>query len=105
MSVSSKLAQRLKPFHLKTNVFAEHTALATQHAAVNLGQGFPALPIADFILDALRQAAAATDVLAHQYARSEAHPRLAKGTMISAVHVAFSLVSAVRCSSACPMYV
>jgi aspartate/methionine/tyrosine aminotransferase len=56
-----------------TTVFAEFTALAIQHNAVNLGQGFPNFPAPDFIKEAA-QRAIATDL--NQYARSAGHPHL-----------------------------
>ena len=40
-------AQRVQGFG--ATVFAEFTALANQHQAVNLGQGFPDFPAPDFI--------------------------------------------------------
>ncbi len=54
-------------------VFAEFTALANQHGAVNLGQGFPDFPAPEFIKEAAR-AAIAQD--RNQYTRSAGHPRL-----------------------------
>ena len=54
-------------------VFAEFTALANQHAAVNLGQGFPNFAAPSFIKEAAREAIAAD---LNQYARSAGHPRL-----------------------------
>lgn len=56
-----------------TTVFAEYTALAIEHNAVNLGQGFPNFAAPDFIKEAA-QAAIAADL--NQYARSAGHPRL-----------------------------
>ncbi|KAJ3415363.1 Kynurenine--oxoglutarate transaminase 3 [Chytridiales sp. JEL 0842] len=55
-------------------VFAEFTALAIQHGAVNLGQGFPTLPVPDFIRTAASEAITCYNPL-HQYTRSEGHPR------------------------------
>lgn len=66
-------AERVRGFG--TTVFAEFTALAIQHNAVNLGQGFPNFPAPDFVKDAAQQAIA-TDL--NQYARSAGHPRLIK---------------------------
>ena len=54
-------------------VFAEFTALAIEHDAVNLGQGFPNFPAPDFIKDA---AATAITSDLNQYARAAGHPRL-----------------------------
>jgi aspartate/methionine/tyrosine aminotransferase len=59
-------------------VFAEFTALALKHNAVNLGQGFPTLPVPEFI----RQAAVETvqdPCLMHQYTRSEGNKSLCQG--------------------------
>jgi len=66
-------AQRVSSFG--ATVFAEFTALALQHNAVNLGQGFPNFPAPDFVKEAARQAIA-SDM--NQYARSAGHPRLIK---------------------------
>ncbi len=59
-----------------TTVFAEFTALAIQHHAVNLGQGFPNFPAPDFIKHAAQQAIAAD---LNQYARVAGQIRLVKG--------------------------
>jgi len=64
-------AQRVRGFG--TTVFAEYTALAIQHNAVNLGQGFPNFPAPDFVKAAAQQAVAAD---LNQYARSAGHGRL-----------------------------
>ena len=64
-------AQRVRGFG--TTVFAEYTALAIQHNAVNLGQGFPNFPAPDFVKAAAQQAVAAD---LNQYARSAGHARL-----------------------------
>lgn len=64
-------AQRVRSFG--TTVFAEYTALAIKHSAVNLGQGFPNFPAPDFVKAAAQQAIA-EDL--NQYARSAGHPRL-----------------------------
>ncbi|MEZ4865928.1 MAG: aminotransferase class I/II-fold pyridoxal phosphate-dependent enzyme [Caldilineaceae bacterium] len=70
-------AQPFQPAHrvrgFGTTVFAEYTALAIQHNAVNLGQGFPNFPAPDFVKTAAQQAVA-NDL--NQYARSAGHPRL-----------------------------
>ncbi len=58
-----------------TTVFTEFTALALQHNAVNLGQGFPNFPAPDFVKEAA-QAAIAGDL--NQYARAAGHPRLVR---------------------------
>jgi aspartate/methionine/tyrosine aminotransferase len=54
-------------------VFAEFTALANQHGAVNLGQGFPDFPAPDFIKEAAEQAIAQNK---NQYTRGAGHVRL-----------------------------
>lgn len=56
-----------------TTVFAEFTALAIQHNAVNLGQGFPNFAAPDFIKEAAQQAIRGD---LNQYARSMGHLRL-----------------------------
>jgi len=66
-------AQRVQGFG--ATVFAEFTALANEHQAVNLGQGFPDFPAPDFIKAAAAQAIA-QDL--NQYTRSAGHPRLVK---------------------------
>ncbi|KAI8920725.1 pyridoxal phosphate-dependent transferase [Entophlyctis helioformis] len=73
--ISAKAASRLATLDPAGTVFAEYTALAIQHGAVNLGQGFPTLPVADFISKAAVKAAS-TNGLLHQYTRSEGHPKL-----------------------------
>lgn len=64
-------ATRIQSFG--ATVFAEFTALANQHGAVNLGQGFPNFAAPSFIKEAAREAIAAD---LNQYARSAGHPRL-----------------------------
>lgn len=75
MSIPSTFvpAERIRSFG--NTVFAEFTALALQHNAVNLGQGFPNFPAPDFIKEAAQQAIAAD---LNQYARSSGHLRLVK---------------------------
>lgn len=69
--MSSPAAARVQSFG--TTVFAEFTALALEHNAVNLGQGFPDFPAPDFVIEAARAALANGH---NQYARSAGHPRL-----------------------------
>jgi len=69
--LSFQPAQRVRSFG--TTVFAEYTALAIQHNAVNLGQGFPNFPAPDFVKEAAQRAIAGD---LNQYARSAGHPRL-----------------------------
>jgi aspartate/methionine/tyrosine aminotransferase len=80
MSTEAREAKAARPFQpatrvrsFGTTVFAEFTALAIQHNAVNLGQGFPNFAAPDFIKAAAQQAVG-TDL--NQYARSAGHPRL-----------------------------
>ena len=56
-------------------VFAEFTALAIKHGAVNLGQGFPTLPVPQFIRKAAVNVLSDTGLM-HQYTRSEGHLKL-----------------------------
>jgi N-succinyldiaminopimelate aminotransferase len=67
----SRTATRLAPFG--TTIFAEMTALALEHDAINLGQGFPDFEgpeaLVETAVDALRGAN-------NQYIRSMGHPEL-----------------------------
>ena len=56
-----------------TSIFTEITALATQHGAVNLGQGFPDFPAAELVKEA---AARHIREDRNQYAPSAGVPRL-----------------------------
>lgn len=67
----TKLAQRVQGFG--ATIFAEMTALANQHGAVNLGQGFPDFAAPDFIKEAARESIA-RDI--NQYAPASGQPRL-----------------------------
>ncbi|KAJ8331186.1 arylformamidase [Batrachochytrium dendrobatidis] len=73
--ISSKAAHRLSSLNPGGTVFAEFTALANKHKAINLGQGFPTLPVADFITQEAAKAISTQGIL-HQYTRSEGHPKL-----------------------------
>ncbi len=64
-------ATRIQSF--TPTVFAEYTALAIKHNAVNLGQGFPNFAAPGFVKEAA-QAAIAADM--NQYTRSGGHLRL-----------------------------
>jgi aspartate/methionine/tyrosine aminotransferase len=66
-------ARRVQGFG--TTVFTEFTALALQHNAVNLGQGFPNFPAPAFVKEAAQQAIAGD---LNQYARAAGHPRLVR---------------------------
>lgn len=68
---SFQAAQRVRGFG--TTVFAEYTALAIEHNAVNLGQGFPNFAAPEFVKRAAQEAIA--DDL-NQYARSAGQLRL-----------------------------
>jgi N-succinyldiaminopimelate aminotransferase len=74
---SSTTSQPFAPAHrvqgFGATVFAEFTALANEHQAVNLGQGFPNFAAPDFIKEAAQ--GAINDDL-NQYARGAGHPRL-----------------------------
>jgi len=67
----SVMASRVQQFG--TTIFTEMTALARQHQAINLGQGFPDFEAPAFIKDAA-QRAVANDV--NQYAPLRGQPRL-----------------------------
>jgi N-succinyldiaminopimelate aminotransferase len=56
-------------------IFSEMTALALQHGAVNLGQGFPDFQPPDFVLAAAIDALGGDD---QQYARGAGHPELVR---------------------------
>jgi len=56
-----------------TSVFAEMSRLATEHDAVNLGQGFPDFAGPEFAKEAAKRA---IDADLNQYAISHGHPRL-----------------------------
>jgi aspartate/methionine/tyrosine aminotransferase len=73
--ISTRAANRLSCLNPSGSVFAEYTALSNKHKSVNLGQGFPALPVAQFIKDAAKLAVENPGPF-HQYTRSEGHPRL-----------------------------
>jgi aspartate/methionine/tyrosine aminotransferase len=69
--MSAPLARRVAGFG--TTIFTEMSALAVQHGAVNLGQGFPDFPGPDFVK---RAAAAAIAADLNQYAPMPGLPRL-----------------------------
>jgi aspartate/methionine/tyrosine aminotransferase len=70
-AMTNPLARRVAGFG--TTIFTEMSALAVQHGAVNLGQGFPDFPGPDFIK---RAACAAIDADLNQYAPMPGLPRL-----------------------------
>lgn len=67
----SYMAQRVSNFG--TTIFDEMTALANEHRAVNLGQGFPDFPAPDFLK---RAATEAIEADVNQYAPGPGRPRL-----------------------------
>src|SRR5262249_5173577 len=69
--MTARLARRVAGFG--TTIFTEMSALAVQHGAVNLGQGFPDFPGPDFVKQA---AAAAIAADLNQYAPMPGLPRL-----------------------------
>ncbi|MEO7909838.1 MAG: aminotransferase class I/II-fold pyridoxal phosphate-dependent enzyme [Roseiflexaceae bacterium] len=69
--MSNRLARRVAGFG--TTIFTEMSALAVQHGAINLGQGFPDFPSPDFIKQA---AAAAINADLNQYAPMPGLPHL-----------------------------
>jgi aspartate/methionine/tyrosine aminotransferase len=69
--MSNLLARRVAGFG--TTIFTEMSALAVQHSAINLGQGFPDFPCPDFVKQA---AAAAINADLNQYAPMPGLPHL-----------------------------
>jgi aspartate/methionine/tyrosine aminotransferase len=69
--MSNRLAHRVAGFG--TTIFTEMSALAVQHGAINLGQGFPDFPGPAFVKQA---AAAAIDADLNQYAPMPGLPHL-----------------------------
>lgn len=67
------ITERLKPFG--TTIFAEMTALAQEHEAINLAQGFPDFEGPPEIVEAAVEALRSGD---NQYARSRGHPLLVR---------------------------
>lgn len=70
--MTDQLASRLRGFDQPT-VWHEFTPLANEHAAVNLGQGFPDWSAERFVKDAAKHA---LDADFNQYARPQGHRRL-----------------------------
>ncbi|MBC8203205.1 MAG: aminotransferase class I/II-fold pyridoxal phosphate-dependent enzyme [Planctomycetes bacterium] len=64
-------ARRLEPFG--ETVFATWSRLATEHQAINLGQGFPDFDAPDFVKEAAIKAIRDGE---NQYSRSAGHPKL-----------------------------
>jgi aspartate/methionine/tyrosine aminotransferase len=69
--MSNRLAHRVAGFG--TTIFTEMSALAAQHGAINLGQGFPDFPGPDFVKQA---AATAINADMNQYAPMPGLPHL-----------------------------
>jgi len=67
------IAEKLRPFG--TTIFAEMTALAQTHGAINLAQGFPDFEGPREIVEAAVRALRSGD---NQYARSRGHPELVR---------------------------
>jgi len=67
------MAKRVSGFG--TSVFSEFSRLATQHGAVNLGQGFPDFPAPDFVKEAVARHVREDR---NQYAPSHGVPRVRK---------------------------
>jgi len=67
------ITDKLQPFG--TTIFAEMTALAQKHEAINLAQGFPDFEGPAEIVEAAVRALRSGD---NQYARSRGHPELVK---------------------------
>ncbi len=67
------ISQKLVPFG--TTILSEMTALAQQHGAINLAQGFPDFEGPRAIVEAAQRALGAGE---NQYARSLGHPALVK---------------------------
>lgn len=65
------MADRVRGFGV--TIFAEMTALALKHAAVNLGQGYPDFPAPEFVKRAACEAVMRDE---NQYTRSAGHPKL-----------------------------
>ncbi len=65
------ITEKLRPFG--TTIFAEMTALAQKHGAINLAQGFPDFEGPEEIVEAAVRALRSGD---NQYARSRGHPKL-----------------------------
>lgn len=57
-------------------MFSVFTALANEHNAVNLGQGFPDFRPDDLVLDAAKGAIGSDNPLMNQYSRSQGQPHL-----------------------------
>jgi N-succinyldiaminopimelate aminotransferase len=75
--MSNRLARRVAGFG--TTIFTEMSALAAQHSAINLGQGFPDFPGPDFVKQA---AAAAIDADLNQYAPMPGLPHLRQAVAV-----------------------
>jgi N-succinyldiaminopimelate aminotransferase len=67
------ITEKLRPFG--TTIFAEMTALAQDHGAINLAQGFPDFEGPPEIVEAAVRALRSGD---NQYARSRGHPELVR---------------------------
>ncbi|MCW5756734.1 MAG: aminotransferase class I/II-fold pyridoxal phosphate-dependent enzyme [Phycisphaeraceae bacterium] len=77
MPITSLVSDRLRPFG--STIFAEMTALANKHGAVNLSQGFPDFDGPAAMLEAMGRAAA---MGANQYAPMTGLPDLRRGVAL-----------------------
>ncbi|XP_064616018.1 kynurenine--oxoglutarate transaminase 3-like [Liolophura sinensis] len=75
-TMSSKFVMADRIRGTDKNVWVEFGRLATEHKAINLGQGFPDMRPPQHVVDALCRAATSDNVYMHQYTRSYGHPRL-----------------------------
>ncbi|KNC47969.1 aminotransferase class I and II [Thecamonas trahens ATCC 50062] len=74
---SRETAERVAGFDPNGSVWVEFSPLAAAVGAANLGQGFPDMPLPEFISEALVDAARA-GAMGHQYTRSRGHPGLVR---------------------------
>jgi N-succinyldiaminopimelate aminotransferase len=75
------ITEKLRPFG--TTIFAEMTALAQDHGAINLAQGFPDFEGPPEIVEAAVRAIRSGD---NQYARSRGHPELVRAVSETVEH-------------------
>ncbi|XP_050414957.1 kynurenine--oxoglutarate transaminase 3 isoform X1 [Patella vulgata] len=73
---SSKHGISRRLLESQKSLWVEFSKLALEHNALNLGQGFPDFQPPQFLLDALKDAAANGNYLMNQYTRGYGHPRL-----------------------------